>query len=129
MEELFGLSMNILMYVLLAIFTVILLVIAAMAIRNPILLKLGLRNIPRRRAQTILIIVGSMLSAVLVTTAFGTGDTISFSIRDETIKALQDIDEVISSSAESEVFATNSPAYMPMTDFLELKNSLVVMKK
>ena len=84
MEELFGLSMNILMYVLLAIFTVILLVIAAMAIRNPILLKLGLRNIPRRRAQTILIIVGSMLSAVLVTTAFGTGDTISFSIRDET---------------------------------------------
>lgn len=125
MEELFGLSMNILMYVLLAIFTVILLVIAAMAIRNPILLKLGLRNIPRRRAQTILIIVGSMLSAVLVTTAFGTGDTISFSIRDETIKALQDIDEVISSSAESEVFATNSPAYMPMTEFLELKDSLV----
>ena len=129
MEELFGLSMNILMFVLLATFIIILFAVAAMAIRNPILLKLGLRNIPRRRAQTILIIAGSMLSAILVTTAFGMGDTISFSIREETIIGLQDIDEVISSNNESQIFLTNSPAYMPMADFLELKISLVDYEK
>ena len=35
--------------------------------RNPVLFKLGLRNIPRRRAQTVLIIIGLMLSTAIIT--------------------------------------------------------------
>ena len=58
MEELFGVSMNVIMVVLLAIFLPAMAVVAALAWRNRIMLKLGLRNIPRRRAQTVLIIVG-----------------------------------------------------------------------
>ena len=33
-----------------------------LAIRHPILFKLGLRNIPRRPAQSLLIVIGLMLS-------------------------------------------------------------------
>ena len=95
MQELFGVSMNLLMVIMLAIFVVIMGTVIVMAWRNRVMLKLGLRNIPRRRGQTILIVVGSMLSAVIIAAAFGTGDTISFSIRSATIDGLGTIDEVL----------------------------------
>ena len=72
MEELFGVSMNIIMGVLLVIFLVAMAIIGVMASRNRIMLKLGLRNILRRRAQTVLIIIGIMLSSVITAAAFGT---------------------------------------------------------
>ena len=75
MEELFGVSMNAIMVVLLAIFLSAMAVVAVLAWRNRIMLKLGLRNIPRRRAQTVLIIIGIMLSSVIMAAAFGIGDT------------------------------------------------------
>ena len=95
MEELFGLSMNVIMTVLLAIFLGAMAVVAVLAWRNRIMVKLGLRNIPRRPGQTLLIIIGVMLSTVIISAAFGTGDTLSFSIRHETVKVLGTIDEVI----------------------------------
>ena len=97
MDELFGLSMNVLMVALLAIFLVAMAVVAVAGLRNRTMLKLGLRNIPRRRAQTILIVVGVMLSTVIMAAAFGTGDTITHSLRSEAIKSLATIDEFITS--------------------------------
>ena len=95
MEELFGISMNVLMYVLLGIFLATMAVVATMAFRNQVMLKLGLRNIPRRRGQTVLIVIGVMLSTVIMSAAFGTGDTLSYSIRNETISGLRHVDELI----------------------------------
>ena len=95
METLFGISMTTLMYVLLAIVLVSTLTLAALAVRNRIMLKMGLRPIPRRPGQTILIIVGVMLSTVIMAAAFGTGDTLSFSIRSQAVDGLQQIDELI----------------------------------
>ena len=95
MEELFGLSMNVLMMVVLTIFLATMVVVAVLAGRNRIMLKMGLRPIPRRLGQTVLIIVGVMLSTVIISAAFGTGDTISFSIRSEVLDSLKTIDEVI----------------------------------
>ena len=95
MEELFGLSMNVLMMVVLAIFLAAMAVLTVLALRNRIMLKLGLRPIPRRLGQTVLIIVGVMLSTVIISSAFGTGDTISFSIRSQVLEELKTIDEVI----------------------------------
>ena len=95
MDELFGLSMTWLMLGLLVIFLAGMAVIATMALRNRVMLKLGLRNIPRRRAQTVLVIVGVMLSTMIAAAAFGTGDTISHSIRVESVTALGNIDEII----------------------------------
>ena len=95
METLFGISMTTLMYVLLGIVLASTLVLAALAVRNRIMLKMGLRPIPRRPGQTILIIVGVMLSTVIMAAAFGTGDTLSFSIRSQAVDGLQQIDELI----------------------------------
>ena len=124
MEELFGLSMNVLMVILLVIFLGIMAVVVFMALRNRIMLKLGLRNIPRRRAQTVLIIVGSMLSAILIASAFGTGDTISFSIRNDTLKDLGPIDEFLASTRDSGRFGVGTPAFMPRSRFDEIRQEL-----
>ena len=65
MEEIFGISMDVLMYVFLGAFLITISVVMVLAMRNRIILKLGLRNIPRRRGQTVLIIIGVMLSTVI----------------------------------------------------------------
>ena len=98
MTSLFGISMDTIMAWMLAIFLVITVVVAALAVVNRLFFKLGLRNIPRRRAQTILIFIGLMLSTVIVTSAFSTGDTVSYTIRSATITNLGNIDESVTAS-------------------------------
>ena len=124
MEELFGLSMNWIMVVLLAIFLAGMAAMGVMAWRNRIMLKMGLRNIPRRKSQTVLIIFGIMLSSMIMAAAFGTGDTISFSIRNDAVESLGTIDEVIVSNRASseDTFGTNS--YVPFQRFEELQREL-----
>ena len=95
MEELFGLSMTTLMYVLLVVVLACMIVLGVLAARNRIMLKMGLRPIPRRPGQTILIIMGVMLSTVIIAAAFGTGDTLSHTIRNGAVEWLREIDELI----------------------------------
>ena len=80
MSQLFGVSMNLIMYVLLALLAVALVSVSIVALRNRVMFKLGIRNIPRRRAQTALIVIGLMLSTVIISAAFSTGDTVNRSI-------------------------------------------------
>ncbi|HEY8283426.1 MAG TPA: FtsX-like permease family protein [Chloroflexota bacterium] len=95
MNSLFGLSMDTLMRVLLGAFVVITVAVAVLALRNRLFFKLGLRNLPRRRAQTTLIIFGLMLSTVIFTSAFGAGDSISHSVRVQATSSLGAIDETV----------------------------------
>ena len=83
MEELFGVSMNTIAFWVVAITVVIFALLAWVAFRNPVMFKTGLRNIPRRRAQTTLIIFGLMLATVIMTVAFGTGDTVSSTVTED----------------------------------------------
>ena len=124
MEELFGVSIKVYMLVLLAMLVPALLLIFYRGWRNPVLVKMGLRNIPRRKAQTILIIVGIMLSAVITSAAFGTGDTISYSIRQEAVKVLGPIDEIIVPARATEADTFGSNPYVPYQRFLELQADL-----
>lgn len=95
MEELFGLSMNTIAAVVVAITVVIALLLAWVAFRNPVMFKTGLRNIPRRRAQTTLIIFGLMLATVIMTVAFGTGDTVSSTVTDDIYQLTGETDMLI----------------------------------
>ena len=106
--------MNLLMAILLAIFLGIMVVVAFLAWRHRIMLRLGLRNIPRRPAQTALIVVGSMLSAVIIAASFATGDTISSSIRNASIEGLGTIDEVLTPARGAEDFG---PVYISGSRF------------
>ena len=70
-------------------------VLDVLAARNRIMLKMGLRPIPRRPGQTALIIMGVMLSTVIIAAAFGTADTLSHTIRNGAVEWLREIDELI----------------------------------
>ena len=124
MEELFGVSMTTLMWALLAVTGSALGVIAVLAWRNPVMVKLGLRNIPRRPGQTALIIVGIMLSSIIMATAFGIGDTINYSIRTEAVESLGPIDEIVLSNRATSEDGFGFNPYFPMARFDELQAEL-----
>lgn len=65
------------------------------AARNPVLVKIGLRNIPRRPSQSILIVIGLTLSTVIILSSLATGDTLTYSVRSSAIQAYGRIDEII----------------------------------
>src|SRR5947208_16480093 len=95
MDTLLGISMDTIMRVTLGLFVAITVVVAALALRHRLLLTLARRNIPRRRAQTVLIIVGLMLGTLIITAAFGTGDTMTYSLRGSTAHNLGNVDEIV----------------------------------
>ncbi len=128
MEELFGLDMDIIMVVLLAVFIPVTAGVAAVAWRNRVMLKLGLRNIPRRKSQTALIIVGIMISTLIMAAAFGTGDSITFSIRKNAIDALGTIDEIIVSARADESDTIGSFNYFSLQRYEQLKVELADME-
>ncbi len=75
--------------------TAILLILAYLSARNPVLMKIGLRNLVRRPTQAILIILGLTLSTIIIVSAFGTGDTLSYSVRRQAVAAYGQVDEIV----------------------------------
>src|SRR6266536_5198225 len=100
MDEVFGISMSSIVTVLVVMLALCLLSVAWVALRRPVIFKLGIRNIPRRKAQTILIVVGLMLSTLIIAAALGTGDTVDYSITDEVYSALGHVDEQVVASRD-----------------------------
>lgn len=66
-----------------------------LSLRRPVLAKLGLRNIPRRPAQSTLIVLGLTLSTIIIVSALSTGDTLTYSLRRQAVGAYGQIDEII----------------------------------
>ena len=56
---------------------------------------IGVRNIPRRVAQTVLIIIGLMLSTLIISAAFTTGDTVDHSITKMVYDSYGHVDETV----------------------------------
>ncbi len=94
MNDIFGLSMTYIMIGLLCVLAVAFGIIAWILTRNRMMFLLGVRNIPRRRAQTTLIIVGLMLSTLIISTAFSIGDTADYSITTQAHDRLHSVDEI-----------------------------------
>src|SRR5690606_202161 len=95
MNEIFGLSTTTIMIALLGAFAFCLAVALYIALRYKVVFKLGVRNIPRRPAQTVLIVIGLMLSTLIVAAALTTGDTLNHSIRSDVYKYLGQTDQLI----------------------------------
>ncbi len=95
MNEIFGIPMSAIMAVLLVMLGICLLVVLWIAWRRTLLFKMGLRNVPRRPAQTVLVIIGLMLSTLIIAAAFGTGDTIDNSVTSLTYETLGPVDELV----------------------------------
>jgi putative ABC transport system permease protein len=92
MEELFGVPTQQLMWYLLVVTGAGALILALSALRNRVSLRMAARNLPRRRTQTILVVLGLMLATMLFSASFTTGDTLTNSLRVESLKNLGQVD-------------------------------------
>jgi putative ABC transport system permease protein len=96
MQELFGIPMGPLATVLAISLAVVVAAVTALAVRNRVFFKLGVRNVGRRRGRTALIVTGLMLGTTIIASALASGDTMSNTIRMSAIESLGSTDELIS---------------------------------
>jgi putative ABC transport system permease protein len=92
MNTIFGISANLLASILVALSGLILGIATVSAVRFPLAFRLGIRNLPRRKSQTFLIVSGLALSTLIITSALGIGDTVDYSVRSGVYRALGGID-------------------------------------
>ncbi len=100
MNEIFGISADTLLIVLLSLLALIFIGVGITAVRYPLPFRLGVRNIPRRKSQTALIIVGLALSTLIITSALGIGDTIDYSVKVAVYDRLGAVDQEISATLQ-----------------------------
>jgi len=123
MDSLFGLSMNSIMVVLLVAFGLSLSVVGYVVLRNRIMFRMGVRNIPRRVAQSVLIVIGLMLSTLIISAALTTGDTVDHSITKLAYDWLGHVDVTVMFDADESVEATEK-AVVPEAAVTELETAL-----
>ncbi|MGN6675468.1 MAG: ABC transporter permease [Thermomicrobiales bacterium] len=81
MTTMFGVSMSTIAVVMLALMGACLLGVGFIAWRNRTMFWLGVRNLPRRKAQTVLIVFGLMLATLIIASALTIGDTLTYSLK------------------------------------------------
>ena len=69
--------------------------VAALALRNVVFFRLGVRNVGRRAGRSALIVVGLMLATTIIAAALGTGDTMGRTVRSTVLQTLGNSDEWI----------------------------------
>ena len=95
MDNLFGIPLS---SILIALSLLVILIFGFLAwiwLRNPLLVRIGLRNIVRRKTQTALIVIGMMLATLIVSAAFATGDTIGYSVTNDVYRQFSEADIVL----------------------------------
>ena len=120
MQELFGIPIDTLLLVLAVLLAMVAGALGLLALRNRVLLKLGVRNVGRRRARSALIVVGLMLGTTIIAAALATGDTMNHTIRSSATQALGQTDEVVSARGAvadipGELGAATGTGYFPET--------------
>lgn len=95
MKEVFGVPVDTMLVILAVALAVALGILAILALRNRVLLKLAVRNVGRRRGRSALIVVGLMLGTAIIAAALTTGDTMNNTIRSTAVDALGEMDETI----------------------------------
>ena len=118
MNELFGIPMDTLVIVLALALATVGGAVGVLAVRNRVLLKLGVRSVRRRRARSALIVVGLMLGTTIIAAALATGDTMSQTIRSTATQAMGETDEIVSAKGAvddipGELGAASGTGYFP----------------
>jgi len=91
----FGVPMNTIMIVLLIMLAICLSSGLWVLWRQRVIFKMGMRNIPRRPAQTTLIVIGLMLSTLIVSAALTTGDTLNNTVTSVVYDVMGHTDELV----------------------------------
>ncbi len=95
MTQLFGIQLDTLAIILASVAGAIVLVVLVLALSNRIFFKIGVRNIPRRRAQMGLIVFALMLSTTLLSSVLATGDVLTATVQSVAVYNLGNLDELI----------------------------------
>lgn len=95
MTDLFGVPIDIMTRILVVTTIVIVGGTLLLALTNAIFFKIGVRNIPRRRAQMLLIVFALMLSTTLLTGVLATGDVVTAAGQSVAVYNLGSVDETI----------------------------------
>ena len=104
MDELFGAPVSTIAVVLGVALAIASLLLTFIATRNPILVRMAVRNVLRRPARGALIIVGLMLATAIISSALTTGDAVTFSIKRNAVDSLRALDEIIQVDEDSSVW-------------------------
>jgi putative ABC transport system permease protein len=118
MHRVFGIPAGPLAVALVTVLVAALGTLTVMALRNLVFLKIGLRNIPRRRSRSALIVAGLMLGTAIIAASLLTGDTMATAVRGSVIETLGPTDEVVTSGTTANVATgdTNLAAAKPYFD-------------
>ena len=108
MTKIIGIPVGGLTAVLVVLLALALAAVAALAVRNRVFFRLGVRNLKRRRGRTVLIVTGLMLGTAIISAALATGDTMSHTIRASAATALGQTDEVVAPKGIEAALASNS---------------------
>src|SRR6476619_6561471 len=100
MSSLFGVPTTGIMVVLAALLVLAIGTVGAVALANRTMFRMGIRNLPRRRTQTSLVVAGLTLSTLIITAAFVTGDTITYSFTKSSYDLLQRADLAITTTPD-----------------------------
>ena len=95
MTQLFGIPIDTLTTILLTATLVIIGVVVLLALSNAIFFKIGVRNIPRRRTQMVLVVFALMLSTTLLSSVLATGDVMTAAVQSVAVYNLGNVDETI----------------------------------
>ncbi len=98
----FGIPMSDIMVVLLILFAICLSAGLWVLLRHRVIFKMGMRNVPRRPAQTALIVIGLMLSTLIMSAALTTGDTLDNTITGAVYDLMGHTDELVVLSANNQ---------------------------
>jgi putative ABC transport system permease protein len=121
MNKLFGLPIGPLTGGLAIILCLCVVALVISSLRNRVIFKLAARNVPRRPAQTALILLGLMLAALLFSASFTIGDTVSYSIRNMATDQLGQIDIMVHGEA---VDAAGSQGYFDQKYAADISQTL-----
>jgi putative ABC transport system permease protein len=108
LTKIFGIPVTDLTAVLAILLALALAVVGALAVRNRVFFRLGVRNLKRRRGRTVLIVTGLMLGTAIISAALATGDTMSHTIRSSAATALGHTDEVVAAKGIEAALASNT---------------------
>ena len=122
MDTIFGAPVTSIALTLFIVFAIIVIFLAYIIARNSILVRMAFRNVIRRPARAGLIISGLMLATAIISIAFTTGDSVTYSIKNEATSALRELDMFITIDEESELWANQPlPEYFDEKLYQEIK--------
>ena len=94
MDSLFGVSLTSILSGLMLVTSLIIALLIYIGWRHRLLLSMGFRNVIRRKTQTALIVIGLMLSTLIISAAFATGDTVAYSVTNGTYWGFGNVDVI-----------------------------------